>query len=216
MGAGVVADYIRTQQRGVPDTMRTRYRDMGDSTHALVLATFDIAHAFEFDEIAGALNVIDIVHHEIHEGEFFSVSYKAPDASPIADNATIAFALTAATKYIHLEAVAAMGGDAEVEFYEASTVTGGTATTPRNHKRTASDNSDVTVVRDPTVNVAGTLLENAFMPGGTGGNAIGIVGNQRQEWILRPAITYVVRLTNRAGTAQPGSLAVTWYEEGDD
>ena len=211
-----MADYIRTQQQGVPDTMRTLYRDMGDSTHALVVATYETAYILSLDEITGALNVIDTVHHEIHEGEFFSVSYKAPDGAPIADDATIVFALTAATKYVHFQAVAAMGGDAEIEFYEVSTVTGGTATTPRNHKRTGSDNSDVTVVRDPTVNVAGTLLENAFLPGGTGGNAIGAVGNQRQEWILRPTITHVVRLTNRAGTAQPGSLAATWYEESDD
>lgn len=208
-----MADIIITQKQGAPATMKTRYRDMSDTTHALVVAAYNVNHDFEFDDITGAQNVIDIVHHEIHEGEFFSVSYKTPDDGNLADNGTIVFALTAAVKYVHLQATAACGGDAEVEFYEVSTVTGGTATTPRNHNRNGSDNSDVTVVRDPTVNAAGTLLEHAFLPGGTGGNAIGTVGNQRQEWILRPAITHVVRLTNRAGNAQPGSLAVTWYEE---
>lgn len=211
-----MANIVVNQKRGAPATMNTKYRDMGDGTHALVIATYETAHTLSIDEITGALNAIDIVHHEIHEGEFFSVSYKTPDDGSLADNGTIVFALTPATKYVHMIAAAACGGDAEAEFYEVSTVTGGTATTPRNHNRNSSDNSDVTVVRDPTVNTAGTLLEHAFLPGGTGGNAVGTVGSQRQEWILRPAITHVVRLTNRAGNAQPGSLTVTWYEESDN
>lgn len=33
-----MADYVRTQQRGVPDDMQTRYRDMSDGTHALVIS----------------------------------------------------------------------------------------------------------------------------------------------------------------------------------
>jgi hypothetical protein len=213
MGEGLMADYIITQRQGAPAAMRTKYRDMADTTHALVVASYETAYTLQSDDISGALNTIDIVHNEIHEGEFFSVSFKSADDSAIADNATIAFALTPATKYVHLQAVGAMGGDAEIEFYEVSTVTGGTATTPRNHNRNGSDNSDVTVVRDPTVNTAGTLLENIFLPGGTGPQAVGGAGGQRQEWVLRPAITHVVRITNRAGTAQPGSLSVSWYEE---
>lgn len=35
-----MADYTRTQQRGVPESMQTRYRDMGDGTHALVTAAY--------------------------------------------------------------------------------------------------------------------------------------------------------------------------------
>ena len=35
-----MADYVRTQQRGVPDAMQTRYRDMGDGTHAELLAAY--------------------------------------------------------------------------------------------------------------------------------------------------------------------------------
>jgi len=213
-----MADYVRTQQRGVPDSMQTRYRDMGDGTHALVVATYETnptPTSFTFDDITGALNAIDIVHHEIHEGEFFSVSFKTADAGPIADNATLAFALTTTTKYVHVQAVGTCGGDAEIEFYEGSAITGGTATTVYNHKRYSSNTSTVTVVRDPTVNTAGTLLENFFLPGGTGPQAVGSVGNQRQEWILKLATIYVVRLTNRSGSTQPASLMVPWYEESD-
>ena len=35
-----MADYVRTQQCGVPETMQTRYRDMGDGTHAQLLAAY--------------------------------------------------------------------------------------------------------------------------------------------------------------------------------
>jgi signal peptidase I len=88
----------------------------------------------------------------------------------------------------------------------------------RNMKRTSAEPGDVVVVRDPTVNAAGTLLLDSFLPGGTGGNAgggfLGLRANS--EFILDPDKTYMVRLTNRAGTAQPASLLIQWYEESDN
>ena len=35
-----MADYVRTQQRGVPESMQSRYRDMGDGTHAEMVAAY--------------------------------------------------------------------------------------------------------------------------------------------------------------------------------
>ena len=36
-----MADYVRTQQQGTPTGMKTRYRDMGDETHAQVVSVRD-------------------------------------------------------------------------------------------------------------------------------------------------------------------------------
>jgi hypothetical protein len=69
------------------------------------------------------------------------------------------------------------------------------------------------VTRQPTVTNNGVLLENDFLPGGTGGNSIGSSGGERDEWILDINRTYMYRLTNRAGNAQPMSLRIEWYEE---
>ena len=171
------------------------------------------------DSITNTLQVIDIFHHEAHIGELFSVSYKAPDGSPLADNATIVLAIRPSTKYLHFQAFSALGGDAELEFYSGSTIAAdGTLMMPCNHNIAlqATHLSDAVVRRDPTVTVVGTLCDNFLIPGGTGGNAIGGDGNQRDEWIIPPATWAFVRLTNRAGTAQPASLKCVWYEEGSN
>ena len=171
------------------------------------------------DSITNTLQVIGIVHHKAHEGELFSVSYKAPDGVPLADNATIVLAIRPSTKYLHFQAFCALGGDAELEFYSGSTVTAdGTLMMPNNHNIAlqATHLSDAVVRLDPTVTVVGALRDNFLVPGGTGGNSIGGDGNQRDEWIIPPAIWAFVRLTNRAGNAQPASLKCVWYEEGNN
>jgi hypothetical protein len=167
------------------------------------------------DEITGALVTIDAVHAEIHEGELFSVSYKAPDASPIADNGTIIFVINTGALFAHFIGSGACGGDAQLELVEDAVVTGGAAMTERNHKRTEGDGGNtVNVVRDPgAIPMPGDVLEDLLLPGGTGGNSIGVDGGQRVEWILTPNSVYLLRLTNRAGNAQPASLRAEWYEE---
>jgi len=169
------------------------------------------------DFITGAVENIDVIHKEIHDGDLYSASYKSPDSTPVADDGTIVFVLSMSTVYAHLIAEVACGGDGQIEFYEGSGIgADGIPITPQNHKRTDATLSDMTVVRDPTVNTDGLYLMNKFIPGGTGGSTIGTVGQERHEWILQPAVNYMMRVTNRAGTAQPMSLAVEWYEESRD
>lgn len=163
--------------------------------------------------VGNLATTIAYAHHEVHEGNLYSVSYKSPDASPIADNGTIILTLTTGAKYCHVQAYGAMGGDAEGEFCEAVDITGGTQMAERNHNRPSSKTATAAVLRDPTVNDAGVLLEHLFMPGGTRQFAVGSTGSQRTEWICLPNTTYMMRLTNRSGGAQPGSIGVVWYEE---
>jgi hypothetical protein len=80
------------------------------------------------DEITGSLAIISVVHHEIHEGEMFHVSYKSPDASPIADNGTIIFVIETGNRYCHITPLPAAGGDAELELRRGVEFTGGTGT----------------------------------------------------------------------------------------
>jgi hypothetical protein len=91
----------------------------------------------------------------------------------------------------------------------------GTATAIRNKNRPKQgiEVPTASVVRDPTVNDAGLLLENEFIPGGTGPQAVGGAASTRSEWVLKPGTVYLVRMTNRAGNNQPASLALEWYEE---
>ena len=166
------------------------------------------------DDIVHSLQVIDVLHHEIHEGNTFFISFKTANAAPIADDAALIFAITTGTKTLHVVSNGASGGDAEKEILEGATITGGAATTVFNRDRTSTAVTNVAaVVLNPTVNTDGTRIDHQFIPGGTGGQTVGGSGGTRNEWIFKPSTVYVVRLTNRAGTAQPASLAIEWYEE---
>ena len=65
----------------------------------------------------------------------------------------------------------------------------------------------------PTVTAAGNQLVNVFLPGGARNQATGGTIRTGTEWVLRTNTNYLLRLTNRAGSAQPASLAVQWYEK---
>jgi hypothetical protein len=111
-----------------------------------------------------------------------------------------------------------MGGDASVELLEDPTITGGAAHAEINLKRTSTNVADTVALLNPVINVDGTLLFEAFIPGGTGGNATGGQFGLRDdtEWILDPNKTYAVRLTNISGLPKDGSLLCEWYEESSD
>lgn len=205
--------YNRVQ---IEDADAVLYSDANPLPVELVNPTTE--EPFPTDDIIGALATIDAVHYEIHEGDAFSAGYMVPHASPIADNGNIDLVLITSTRYCHLVAVGSFGGDFEGYLYENPTVVGGSGTlvTPVNHKRTGGAATTVVVRHSMTVNNVGTLLESSFIPGGSGGNAIGAVGAQRFEWILSLNSTYLLRLTNRAGMAQQGSIGTSWYEETDN
>lgn len=169
------------------------------------------------DGPTGASVVILYPHHEVHSGSMFEVSYKSPNATPVADDGTIVFLLQTGVKYDHLVFGGNAGGDAQLEFLEASGVTdAGTPMVEQNMNRTSVKVATTNAFHTPTI-VGGTLLFDDFIPGGTGGNAAGGSGSVRPgtEWILAANQNYVIRLTNRAGNAQQMSLAVQWYEESE-
>ena len=203
-----------TQGQQLLPSDKTRYVEIGSDVYALAVALAGRRGNLTQD-LTGALAVIAYAHHEIHGGSTFLVSYKSPDAANIPDNGTIAFVITVHAKYAHMLFRAACGGDMEGELYEGTTVTAGTGVGmfEYNKNRASTKANTVGVRRDMTVVAAGTLLENEFIPGGTGGNAVGGASMARAEWILAPGTVYMVRVTNRAGNAQPMSLAVEWYEE---
>jgi len=209
-----MADKDLAQGQQLAYTDKTRYVEVDTGVYAQAVSIAGPDGNLTQD-LTGALAVIDYAHHEIHEGSTFLVSYKSPDANPIADNATISYIITTHGKYAHLLARGGCGGDAEAALYEGTTVTAGTGTamTAFNKNRASAKAPTVGVRRDMTVDTVGTLIENEFIPGGTGPQAVGGAGVSRAEWVLAPNTIYMVRITNRAGNAQPASLAIEWYEE---
>lgn len=203
--------------------MKLRDRHIQAGRLIPVLATnvdgepLDINIVAPFDDVVGALITVDSEHHEIHEGEVAIVSYKSPDATPIADNGTISFLLQTQAKAAHIVIRGSFGGDWEIEIYEGTTFTGGTGTAMTvfgKNRYKALPAGYSTVRRDVTIVNPGTAMPfNFFFPGGTGGNTTGADANTRDEWPFAPNTNYLIRITNRAGTPQPGSLAIEWYEK---
>jgi len=220
-----MADIDIKQTEQLPDSTKTKYKDMGDGTHAETLYIGDgvirLADTggtdLVTDDVTGTLATIDLVHHEVHEGETFQSSYKSPDDGAIADNASLDMLLvTGASKYAHLTFSIAAGGDCEVLFYE-STVTSndGTALAENNMKRYSTETATVVATYTPTVSNVGTLLHNSLQPGGRGPQSPGGTSRAETEWILKTSTKYLIRATNRAGSAQPMSIVAQWYEESD-
>lgn len=209
-----MSDKLLTQGQQLAPSDRSLYVEIDADTYALAVALAG-ARGVVTQDLTGAQAVILYAHHEIHGGSTFLVSYKSPDGANIPDNGTITYTVTTHAKYAHILVRAACGGDMEGEFLEGATVTAGTgvAMVEYNKNRASSKAPTVGVRRDMAITDDGTRIENEFIPGGTGGNAIGGAGVSRAEWILAPSTVYVVRVTNRAGNAQPMSLAIEWYEE---
>jgi hypothetical protein len=158
----------------------------------------------------GGLVVIETAHARIHEGVLFGASHFVLS---LASNADIEILIRIpALEHTHIALHVGCGGNAEVEFFEAPTSTAdGSALARVNRNRLSANTATMLVFEGPTVTVDGTQLAVGFVPGGTGGNAIGGSLDTFGEWILDPN-DYLVRLTNRAGAAQPAAVSLMWYE----
>jgi hypothetical protein len=76
----------------------------------------------EYDVIATNTAVgMDYPHHKVHEGDTWESSYKSPDASPIADNASLDILIVVGAERAHFTFEGACGGDAELLLYEGTT-----------------------------------------------------------------------------------------------
>ena len=98
--------------------------------------------------------------------------------------------------------------------YEGTTASSnGTRLADANMNRNVNAGPTAATYHTPTVTAAGNQLVNVFLPGGARNQATGGTIRTGTEWVLRTNTNYLLRLTNRAGSAQPASLAVQWYEK---
>ncbi len=133
-------------------------------------------------------------------------------SASVADNANLDMMITSiAFDNPHMIIEAAAGGSSELLFYEGTVATGGTPEVLYNLKRTSTKTFNGTVVTNPTVSNAGTLLSSQFMPGGNKNQAIGGDASFNLEWILKSAVPYLIRLTNRSGGAVRASIGCNHY-----
>ena len=119
------------------------------------------SNAGETDEVRidGATNTLQTIeyeHHEIHGGTHFYIC----DFETLNSGATADFAVTtpAGSKWSHMIFEVNGTSQTEMRIYEGATVSGGTSTTPLNNDRNSDTASVLTVSKNPSVSVAGTVI----------------------------------------------------------
>ena len=162
----------------------------------------------EHEHMTGAKKVIDIEHHEIHEGHHYFL-----DGSKSFTNAEV-FDFTVVTpnssKWLHMVFQIEGTGGVILEIKEgAATDVAGTVVTPINNDRNSSNTSDSVVRTGDTFTSEGTTLYTQQ----TGANQKAGAISRNREIILKQNTTYIFRLTNATALANQITYAAEWYEE---
>jgi hypothetical protein len=142
------------------------------------------------DIISNIPVVIDLVNHQIHEGE----THHAVEHQLTLNASTIKYGITVPVYNPTISAphftmqVDTFDGHARVDIYEGATFTGGTLMTKYNKNRNDTT-TDSTTIHTGVTSTTGTMIDSFFVGGGvksSGTNGI------RDEWILKSNTIYRV------------------------
>jgi len=176
----------------------------------------------EFDTLFKAPLWIDIAHHEVHEGDTFSVI--ASDAVAASTDTVQIYinapAVSSPQKRMHLTLNHYGSGAHSVVITEGITfTTGGAAYTPLNRHRGSAKTTSAQAVRIGGDALTGDVLQYT---GGTiiwteligAGRSTGGASRGTEEWILDANTGYIFEIISGA-TSTAISISATWYEHAD-
>ena len=104
------------------------------------------------------------------------------------------------------------GDDGHFEFVEAPTLTtGATPLTAYNRNRRSVKTSGIVLKSNPTGISGGIVLDPMYFKGTN--QTPGVLIRSDIEWVLKPATTYLLRLTNDGVGAEQALLKAGWCEE---
>lgn len=153
-------------------------------------------------------------HMAVSAGRYFGTgSYN----EALADDASIDILVDTGSasilEVISMGVVINTGADALFEVYRSPIVTGAGSVLPMLNVNESSDNTPESVpTLDPTMSSPGTLIFRSFIPGGSGGNAIGGSNTPFQRLLGSPDTGYLLRSINIGGQAKPMSFSATMIE----
>ena len=166
------------------------------------------------DKLTGAAITISYEHHEVHDGSMYQVSI---GSTSIANDGWLSLATPGPIGVqAHFTFEGGLDGNAVLELFEDATYsTTGTATstTPTRNLHRGKSDLAVDMITNSSSITGGTSLSRTVIPGGSKKDSGAGTGGSRQglEWITRSTSTYIVQLTNKAGSAKAGSLSVNFY-----
>lgn len=179
----------------------------------------------DFDTLFKIPVVIDVAHHEIHEGCAYKVSV-FDSVMGIADQLIIAFKTPAADKRVHLlmEFITLTGGLLSLVEGPTWDNTSGTLRTIFNRKRDLTGSGLETdkggafsatnqILENPTTFAGGATIDTIIAHGQK--NQFAGSGRDVNEWVLDPATQYGVVFTSVAASNQ-AQIWADWYEHEDE
>jgi hypothetical protein len=168
------------------------------------------------DETTQCVKTIDFEHHEIHEGDHFSVT----GFESVNSGASVNFVTQTpnTTKWTHMTFDVQGTSQTEIRVYEGATWSGGTSSSPINNNRNSATTSTLTVSYKPTVTASGTLIysQSRGLKGATPAVADN-VGNivRTHELILKSGTSYLWAIKS-ADDSNVISYQGHWYEHTND
>ena len=171
-----------------------------------------------WDRYVHARTVMDHEHRMVHEGFAF---HCVDRIASLGNGASLDWLISVpAGTFPHMTSFQFQleAGDCDVETYEGVTTSAnGTLLTRHNRNRNSPITPGTVMYGGPTITDIGTLIHDRYIPptgGGVGSSAGTLSPNFGEEWILKPATKYVVRLTNNSGGAIQVAGEALWYEPG--
>lgn len=167
------------------------------------------------DTMSNCINVIDIAHHEIHEGNHYTKTFNVTKLAAAFLNVHFKKGLAAyPARHINFEVSANQSG--AVYLYEMlkTSGAGGTTYTYLNNNRRSTKASSYRLVVDKTTfsSSTGTLLVTGQYGANTGAQRFGGSAVNRNEWVLASTKEYLLRYDPAANTTGL-MVTVTQYEE---
>ena len=167
------------------------------------------------DPISGNRLILEPEHGAIHAGTHFTITYPRL-VSSAASVSSVFFTTpaTSASKYIHFVCGIESDKAATWTLSEGATASGGSALTSYNNHRDNANTSGVVAVGTPTITTVGTILETHII--GTAGNPNSVTGggaDARNEWLLKPATSYLIQITVTAVTTNTVINIPYYYRE---
>jgi len=142
-------------------------------------------------DLTGAKVVIDYPHHEVHEGNFYTLSSVGTIAAGTANAVAIALRPEPG-RTAHFQGIVSAKNSGYAELYENVVVVPSGTVTPKNNDRTSPNVWGGTIVTVSSVTSFGTLLQSRAIGSAAPGTRIGGDGTTRNEWILSSSYWYLV------------------------
>ena len=164
-------------------------------------------------DITGAKAIIPYSHHEVHEGNFYTLS-SAGTINAGTINAMAIAIRPAPGRTAHFQGIVSAKNSGYAELYENSVVVPSGTITPFNNDRTSPNIWGGTIVATSSITSFGTHLQRRAVGTAAPGTRIGGEGTTRNEWILSSSYWYLVWFYADNADTQV-TLDVEFYDETD-